>query len=51
MCFAERVQLIHLICMMCNEPGMAVPGKDEQLFTDWSVTCWCIGGDAGCFST
>lgn len=31
------VQLIQLIWMMSKEPGMAVPGQDEQLIADWSV--------------
>lgn len=58
------VRLIRPICMLFNEPWTAVPGQDEQLFPDWSVTWWwtrrygvvvgvcvCGGGSTGCFST
>lgn len=42
--FFEHVHvLIALICMLFNEPWTAVPGQDEQLFTDWSVTWWWVG--------
>lgn len=35
------------ICVLFNKPWMAVPGQDEQLFTDWSVTWWWVGGWVG----
>lgn len=50
-CIAECVLSVHIcacvcvrpirpICMLFNEPWTAVPGQDEQLFPDWSVTWW-----------
>lgn len=38
------VRLIRLICMKFNEPWTAVPGQDEQLLSDWSITWWWSGG-------
>ncbi len=47
MCVYSRVHIflesIRFICMRFNEPWTAVPGQDEQLFSDWSVTCWWMG--------
>lgn len=42
-----RAQLIRLICILFNEPCGAVPGQDEQLLSDWSVTWWWTGGVGG----
>lgn len=35
-----RVQLMRFICVLFNEPWTDVPGQDEQLLSDWSVTWW-----------
>lgn len=37
------VCLITPHCVLFSETWTAMPGQDEQLFTDWSVTWWWMG--------